>query len=105
MDPADEVVSDITLHFCLLKNCCCDENPAVRGGYGYIMVKLVGCGPGLWAVLLQVSWAWNMSNIPSINALIFWYLTFFFCFFSNNFIFGLAKKSSLDFGLSILCRD
>jgi hypothetical protein len=35
-----------------------------------IMVKLMGYGPRLWVVLLQVSWAWNMSNIPSKNALI-----------------------------------
>ncbi len=34
-----------------------------------IMVKLVGCGPGLWVVLLQVSWVWNVSNITSKNAL------------------------------------
>jgi hypothetical protein len=35
-----------------------------------VMVKLVGCGPGLWIVLLQVSWVWNMRNITSKNALI-----------------------------------
>jgi hypothetical protein len=35
-----------------------------------VMVKLVGCGHGLWVVLLQVSWAWNMRNITSKNALI-----------------------------------
>jgi hypothetical protein len=70
MAPADKVVSNITLHFPLLKKRCCHENPAVRGECGYIMVKLVGCGPVLWVVLLQVSWAWNMSQIPSKNALI-----------------------------------
>jgi hypothetical protein len=45
MAPADKVVSNITLHFCLLKKRHCHENLAVRGGYGYIMVKLVGCRP------------------------------------------------------------
>ncbi len=34
------------------------------------MVKLVGCRPGLWDVLLQASWRWNKFNIPSKNALI-----------------------------------
>jgi hypothetical protein len=42
MAPADKVVSNIALHFCLLKKRRCNENPAVRGGYGYIMVKLHG---------------------------------------------------------------
>jgi hypothetical protein len=28
------------------------------------------CGSGLWVMLLQVSWAWNISNISSKNALI-----------------------------------
>jgi hypothetical protein len=37
--------SNIILHFFLLKKRRCNENPAIRGGYGYIMVKLVGCGP------------------------------------------------------------
>ncbi len=45
-------------------------NQAIRGGYGYIMVKLMGCGPGLRVGLLKVSWAWNMSNITSKIALI-----------------------------------
>jgi hypothetical protein len=57
MASADKVVSNITLHFPLLKKRRCSENPAVRGGYGYIMVKLVGCRPGLWVVLLKISWA------------------------------------------------
>jgi hypothetical protein len=70
MAPADKAVSDITLHFHLLKKCSCDESPTIRGGYRYIMNKLVGCGPGLWVVLLKISWAWNMSNNPSKNALI-----------------------------------
>jgi hypothetical protein len=70
MAPADEAISNITLHFCLLKKRHCNENPAVRGGYGYIMVKLVGCGPGLWVVLLKISWVWIMSNNPSKNAMI-----------------------------------
>jgi hypothetical protein len=35
-----------------------------------VMVKFVGCRPGLWVVLLQVSWVLNMSNIKSKNALI-----------------------------------
>jgi hypothetical protein len=70
MAPADEVISDITLHIRLLKKCRCDENLAIRGGYGYIMVKSVGCGPGLWVVLLKISWAWNISNDPSKKALI-----------------------------------
>jgi hypothetical protein len=55
MAPADKAVSNITLHFCLLKKRRCDENLAVRGGYEYIMVKLVECGPGLWVVLLKIS--------------------------------------------------
>ncbi len=29
------------------------------------MVKLEECGPGLWVVLLQVSWGWNMSHVSS----------------------------------------
>jgi hypothetical protein len=68
MVPADKVVSNITLHFCVLKKRHCDENPAIQGGYGCIMVKLVGCGPVLWVVLLTISWVWNMSNITSKNA-------------------------------------
>jgi hypothetical protein len=32
--PADKVVGNITLHFCLLINCRCDEKGAVMGGYG-----------------------------------------------------------------------
>jgi hypothetical protein len=36
-----------------------------------IMVKLVGYRPGLWVVLLKISWAWNMSNIAFKNALIY----------------------------------
>jgi hypothetical protein len=67
--PAEEVVRGITLNFCLLKYCRCNENGAVRGGTD-IMVKLVGCRPWLWVVLLQISWVWNMSNIPSKNTLI-----------------------------------
>ncbi len=35
-----------------------------------VVVKLVGYRHGLWVVLLQVSWAWNMSNITSKNSLI-----------------------------------
>jgi hypothetical protein len=66
MAPADEIVSNITLHFCLLKKRRSDENLAVRGGYGYIMVKLMGCRPVV-VVLLKISWAWNN---PSKNALI-----------------------------------
>ncbi len=67
--PAEEVVRGITLNLCLLKYCSSDENEAVRGGTD-IMVKLMGCRPWLWVVLLQISWVWNMSNIPSKNALI-----------------------------------
>jgi hypothetical protein len=59
MVPADKVVSNIALQFCLLIKHQCNENPAIRGEYGYIMVKLVGCGPGLWVVLLKISWAWK----------------------------------------------
>ncbi len=65
MAPAEEVISNITLHICLLKKCRCDENPAIRGGNGYIMVK-VGCGPRLWVVLLKISWEWTFHpKIPS----------------------------------------
>jgi hypothetical protein len=59
MAPADKVGSNITLHFCLLKKRRWDENLAVRGGYGFIMGKLVGCGPGLLIVLFKISWAWK----------------------------------------------
>jgi hypothetical protein len=61
MVPADKIVSDTTLHFCLMKKHRWDEILAVRGGYGYIMVKLIGYRPGLWVVLLQVSWAWKLA--------------------------------------------
>jgi hypothetical protein len=57
MAHAIKVVSIITLYFCLLKKRRCDENPAIRGGYGYIMVKLVGCGSGF--VFLKISAAWK----------------------------------------------
>jgi hypothetical protein len=70
MVPADKATSNITLHFHLLKKRHCNENPAVRGGYKYNKGKLMGCGPGLWVVLLKISWAWNMRNNPSKNALI-----------------------------------
>jgi hypothetical protein len=59
MVPAEEVTSDIALHFCLLKKCHCNENLAISGGYGYIMVKLMVCGPGWWVVLLKISWVWK----------------------------------------------
>ncbi len=70
MVPADKVVSNTTLYLCLLKKHRCNENLAVRGRYRYIMVKLMGCGPGLWIVLLKISWAWSMSNNSSKTALI-----------------------------------
>jgi hypothetical protein len=66
MAPADKVVSNINLHFCLLKKHRCNENLAVRGGYRYIIVELVGCGPVVGCAL-KISWAWNN---PSKNALI-----------------------------------
>jgi hypothetical protein len=59
MAPADEIGRDFTFHFCLLKKRRCNENLAVRGVYRYIMVKLVGCGPELWVVHLNISWAWK----------------------------------------------
>jgi hypothetical protein len=46
---ADEVVSDITFHFCLLTKRHCNENLAVRGGYGChgqthgVQTWVVGC--------------------------------------------------------------
>ncbi len=49
MMPADEVVSNITIHFHLLIYHNCDENPAVVGGYGYhgqtrgVRTWVVGC--------------------------------------------------------------
>jgi hypothetical protein len=49
MAPAGEVVSNITLLFCLLKKRHWDENPAVRGGYGChgqtrgVQTWVVGC--------------------------------------------------------------
>jgi hypothetical protein len=49
MAPADEIVSNIALDFCLLKKRRCDETPAVRGGYGYhgqtrgVRTWVVGC--------------------------------------------------------------
>jgi hypothetical protein len=67
--PAEEIVRGITLNFCLLKYHCCNEN-GDDGGCTAIMVKLVGCRPWLWVVLLQISWAWNMSHISSKNVLI-----------------------------------
>jgi hypothetical protein len=70
--PVEEVVTGITLNFCLLKYCSCNENGTIRGGGGGMdnIVKAVGCRPWLWVVLLQVSWTWNTSNITSKNALI-----------------------------------
>ncbi len=70
MLPADKIVRKIALHFHLLNKCRCDENLAVTGGYVYIMVKPMGYVPGLLVVLFKISWAWNMSNIKSNNALI-----------------------------------
>ncbi len=53
---------------------CCNSAVVMKIGPPWevadVMVKLVGCQPRLWVVLLQVSWAQNMSNIPSKNALI-----------------------------------
>jgi hypothetical protein len=67
---AEEVVRDITLLIFI----CCNSAVVIKIGLSWegmdVMVKLLGCRPGLWVVLLQVSWAWNMSNIPSKNALI-----------------------------------
>jgi hypothetical protein len=65
MAPAEEVVSNIALHFCMMKKCHCDENPAIKEGYGYIMFKLMGCEPGLWVVLLKISWVWKFHQKTS----------------------------------------
>jgi hypothetical protein len=65
MAPAEEVVSNITLSFYMMKKRHCDDNPAIRGGYGYIMVKLMGCGPGLWVVLLKISWVQKINQKTS----------------------------------------
>jgi hypothetical protein len=49
MMPADEVVGNITLHFCLLKYPSCDENRAIMGGYKYhgqtcgVQTWVMGC--------------------------------------------------------------
>jgi hypothetical protein len=57
MVPAEEVVSDIAHHFCLLKKRRCNENPAVWGGYGHHGQT---CGVQTWwVVLLKISWAWK----------------------------------------------
>ena len=76
-EPADEVVSNITLHFCLLKKCHWDENTAVRGGYGFqgqtrgVRTWVVGCAfenllgleiPSKNALILNKK---NLSSIPS----------------------------------------
>jgi hypothetical protein len=42
------------------------------GDYGYIMVKLVGCGPVVSGGFLKISLAWNN---PSKKALIYYYDT------------------------------
>jgi hypothetical protein len=47
MVPAVKVVSNIALHFCLLKKHRWDENTAVRGGYGYHGQT---CGVRTWVV-------------------------------------------------------
>jgi hypothetical protein len=47
MGPADEVVSNIALHFRLLNNSHCDDNPVVREGYGYHGQT---CGVWTWVV-------------------------------------------------------
>jgi hypothetical protein len=56
MAPADKVVSDIALHFCLLKSAVEMKIWPSEEGTD-IMVKLLGCRPGFWLALLQVSWA------------------------------------------------
>jgi hypothetical protein len=66
MAHAEEVVSSITLHFCLLKKRRCNKNLAIRGGYGYIMVKLVGCGPVVDCAFVNILGV----EIPSKNALL-----------------------------------
>jgi hypothetical protein len=49
MMPADKVVGNITIHFCLLTYHSCDESHAVMGGYGYhgetcwVQTWVVGC--------------------------------------------------------------
>ncbi len=47
----------------------CNSTVVMKIGWPWeamdVMVKLVGCRPGLWVVLLRVSWAWNMNNITS----------------------------------------
>jgi hypothetical protein len=47
MAPVDKAVSNITLHFCLLKKCRCDKNPAFREGYGMDL-----SWPNLWGAEL-----------------------------------------------------
>jgi hypothetical protein len=47
MAPADEVISNIVLHFCLLKKRHCNENLAVKGGYEYHDQT---CGVWTWVV-------------------------------------------------------
>jgi hypothetical protein len=47
--PADKVVGNISIHFCLLKYHNCDENWAIVGGYGHhcqtcvVQTWVVGC--------------------------------------------------------------
>jgi hypothetical protein len=51
MAPAGKIVSDIALHFCLLKKHHCNETLATRGGYEYhgqtrgVQTWVVGCAP------------------------------------------------------------
>jgi hypothetical protein len=47
MAPADKVISDITLHFCLLKKSRCNEHLAIREGYG---PHGQTCGVWTWVV-------------------------------------------------------
>jgi hypothetical protein len=57
--PAEEVIRGITLYFCLLKYCRCNENGAVKGRYRYhgqtrgVQALVVGCA---FANLLSVEY-------------------------------------------------
>jgi hypothetical protein len=65
MAPADKVVSNIALHFCLLKKRHCNENLAVGGGYEYHGQT---CGVQTWVVGCAFENLLGME-IPSKNAL------------------------------------
>ena len=69
MVPGEEVVGGINQYFQLFKTCHCDKNRAGREGYKY-HAQTCGVQAIVVCCAMQISWAWNLCNIPSKTSLL-----------------------------------